>query len=116
MNVSEKDEFVDRLKDYNNKHIEHFNESYAKYIVSKMWHKDASGKKSIGEKYDILKAKEVYERYRGVIPMSITPADIYIAINYQYHNYHCLFTKWFGNDIDYQLIESSMMFWFKDES
>lgn len=24
------------------------------------------------------------------------------GFNNQYHNYHCLFNKWFGNDIDYQ--------------
>lgn len=116
MNISEKDKFIDRLKEYDNKSVEHFNESYAKYIVSNMWHKDTTGKKHMGEKYDMLKAKEICERYRGIIPMSVTPSDIYIAINNQYHNYHCLFNKWFGNDIDYQIIESAIVYWFKDES
>lgn len=64
----------------------------------------------------MLKAKEICERYRGIIPMSVTPSDIYIAINNQYHNYHCLFNKWFGNDIDYQIIESAIVYWFKDKS
>ena len=116
MNISEKAQFVDRLKDYNNSPVEHFNESYAKYIVSKMWHKDISGRKYMGEKYDISKAKEIYERYRGIIPTSFTYSDVYVAINTQYHSYHCLFTKWFGEDVDYQIIESAIMYWFKDEN
>lgn len=115
MSPSEKMQFIDRLKDYDNKQSEHFNESYAKYIVSKMWHKDESGIKCIGEKYDILKAKEICERYRGIIPNSVTYADIYIAINSQYHDYYCLFNRWFVDDIDYKIIESAIKFWFKDE-
>ena len=80
-----------------------------------MWHKDTSGVKHMGEKYDMMKAKEVCERYRGIIPSSITYSDVYIAINSQYHDYYCLFTRWFGNDIDYQIIESAITYWFKDE-
>lgn len=115
MNTSEKSQFVDRLKEYDNKPEEHFNESYAKYIVSKMWHKDDTGKKCMGEKYDMLGAKEVCERYRGIIPTSVTYSDVYIAINSQYHDYYCLFKKWFGEDIDYKIIESAIRFWFKDD-
>lgn len=115
MNPSEKGQFVDRLKDYDNKPMEHFNESYAKYIVSKMWHKDDTGRKCMGEKYDMLMAKEVCERYRGMVPSSVTYSDVYIAINSQYHDYHCLFKKWFGDDIDYKIIESAVRYWFKDE-
>lgn len=116
MNPSEKDKFVDRLKDYDNKPVEHFNESYAKYLVSKMWHKDDMGRKCMGEKYDMLKAKEVCERYRGMISSYVNPSDIYIAINSQYHNYHCLFKKWFGEDLDHKIIESAIRYWFMDES
>lgn len=115
MNPSEKGQFVDRLKDYDNKPMEHFNESYAKYIVSKMWHTDDSGRKCMGEKYDMLMAKEVCERYRGMVPSAVTYSDVYIAINSQYHDYHCLFKKWFGEDVDYKIIESAIRYWFKDE-
>lgn len=115
MNPSEKGQFVARLKEYGNKPTEHFNETYAKYIVSKMWHKDNMGRKYIGEKFDIMMAKETCERYRGIVPSSITYSDIYIAINSHYHDYSCLFKKWFGNDIDQKIIESAIVFWFKDE-
>lgn len=116
MNPSEKGQFVERLKEYDNKPTEHFNEPYAKYIVSKMWHKDDMGKKCVGEKYDMMKAKEVCERYRGLLPSSVTYSDVYIAINYHYHNYHCLFKRWFDGDVDYRIIESAIIFWFKDAS
>lgn len=115
MDQSEKHQFVDRLKEYDNKSTEHFNEAYSKYVVSKMWHTNLEGKRCSGEVYDMYKAKEVRERYRGVIPTSITDADVYVAINSHYHNYHCLFKKWFGDNIDFQIIEAAMVYWFKDD-
>ena len=115
MNYSEKDKFIERLKDYNNKTIGHFNEPYAKFLVSKMWHKDDLGIKCVGERYNTLKAKEVHERYKSMIPSSVTDSDIYIAINSQYHNSQCLFKKWFGSDADSKIIEHAIIYWFKDD-
>lgn len=62
---------------------EHFNDSYAKYTVSKMFHTEGD-RKYVGEKFDMLKAKEICERYRGIIPQSATHGDVYVAINAQY--------------------------------
>lgn len=67
-----------------------------------------------GEKFDIHKAKEICERYRGVIPVSATPTDVYVAINSQYHDYVELFKSWFGDNVDQKIIESAIIFWFKD--
>lgn len=92
---------------------EHFNESYAKYIVSEMYHVE-NGRRHVGEKFDMSKAKEVQERYRGIIPTDVTVADIYVAINAQYHDYEELFKSWFGSNIDSKIIESAIVFWFKD--
>ena len=92
---------------------EHFNDHYAKYIVSEMYHID-NGKKCVGEFFDMHKAKEIQERYRGIISSDITAADIYVAINAQYHDYCELFKTWFGGNIDSKIIESAMVFWFKD--
>ena len=93
---------------------EHFNESYAKYTVSQMYHTE-NGRKYVGEKFDMSKAKEVCERYRGIIPQSVTHADVYVAINAQYHDYCELFKAWFGDNIDTKIIESAINFWFKDD-
>jgi hypothetical protein len=93
---------------------EHFNDSYAKYIVSKMFHTEG-GRKYVGEKFDMLKAKEICERYRGIIPQSATHGDVYVAINAQYHDYCELFKAWFGDSVDSKIIESVINFWFKDD-
>lgn len=54
---------------------EHFTESEAMDLVSDMYHTEG-GRKYSGEKFDIHKAKEICERYRGVIPVSATPTDV----------------------------------------
>lgn len=57
---------------------EHFTESEAMDLVSDMYHTEG-GRKYSGEKFDIHKAKEICERYRGVIPVSATPKRILIG-------------------------------------
>lgn len=93
---------------------DHFIPAEAQYIVSEMYHTE-NGRKYTGEKYDIDKAREVCERYRGFIPSTVNPVDIYVAINAQYHDYANLFKSWFGEKIDHKVIESAIVFWFKDE-
>lgn len=93
---------------------EHFNESYARYLVSNMHHTE-NGRKYVGEKFDMTKTKEVCERYRGILAQSITHADVYVAINSHYHDYCELFKAWFGDNIDQKIIESAIIFWFKDD-
>lgn len=67
-----------------------------------------------GEKFDMYKAKEICERYRGILPTSATVADVYVAINSQYHDYAELFKNWFGDGIEQKIVESAIVFWFKD--
>lgn len=92
---------------------EHFNESEAKYLVADMYHTE-NGRKYSGEKFDMHKAKEICERYRGILPTSVTVADVYVAINSQYHDYAELFKNWFGDSIEQKIVESAIVFWFKD--
>ena len=74
-----------------------------------------NGRKCIGEKFDTTKAKEVCERYRGIIPQTVTTADMYLALNAQYHDYCELFKLWFGDCAEQKIIESAVIFWFKDD-
>lgn len=92
---------------------EHFTESEAKYLVADMYHTE-NGRKYSGEKFDMHKAKEICERYRGILPTSVTVADVYVAINSQYHDYAELFKNWFGDGIEQKIVESAIVFWFKD--
>ena len=82
--------------------------------ISNMYHTE-NGRKYVGEKFDMTKAKEVCERYRGILSQSITHADVYVAINSHYHDYCELFKAWFGDGIDQKIIESAIIFWFKDD-
>lgn len=93
---------------------EHFNEQYAKHEVSKMFHIEGN-KKYVGEKFDMSKAREVYEMFRSMIPQDNTIADIYVAINAQFHDYIVLFRSWFGNNAEQKIIEAAVNFWFKDD-
>lgn len=96
-----------------NDNYESISEEHAHYLVSQMYH-ISNNKKHSGEQYDIHKAKEVFERYRGMIPSHITVYEVYVAINAQYHDYCSLYKTWFGDNIDNKIIESAISFWFKD--
>ena len=106
---------MDRMMRYmrNSMSGEHFTESEAKYLVADMYHTE-NGRKYSGEKFDMHKAKEICERYRGILPTSATVADVYVAINSQYHDYAELFKNWFGDGIEQKIVESAIVFWFKD--
>lgn len=109
---------MDRMMRYmrnsmNGSESEHFTESEAKYLVADMYHTE-NGRKYSGEKFDMHKAKEICERYRGILPTSATVADVYVAINSQYHDYAELFKNWFGDGIEQKIVESAIVFWFKD--
>jgi hypothetical protein len=105
---------ISRMNDMHMMKEDHFSESEAMHIVEGMHHNE-NGKKYFGEKFSMTKAKEVQDRYRGVIPNDITVPDIYVAINAQYHDYEELFKTWFGSNIDSKIIESAITFWFKDD-
>lgn len=92
---------------------EHFDAEYARQLVSEMFHFQ-NGRKITGEKFDMHKAIEVLNKYKGVIPPNITEGDVYVAINAQYHDYCSLFKTWFGSNADSKIIESAIVFWFKD--
>jgi hypothetical protein len=91
----------------------HFDEEYARYVVSNMYHIERSRKHS-GEKYDMKKANEVFSMYKAMLPEHITKYDVYVAINAQYHDYCVLFKSWFGDNIERKIIDSAITFWFKD--
>lgn len=61
-----------------------------------------------------IKAHEICERYKEVLPNDVEPCDVYVAINAQYHDYAKLFEEWFGGNIDNKVFESAITFWFKD--
>lgn len=105
---------VDGNERYNDYGDEHFNKQEAKRTVDEMYHvKD--GKKYIGEKYDMQKAHEVCSKFKDKLEDEVEVADVYVAINAQYHDYCELFEKWFGKgNFDDMIFESAINFWFDD--
>lgn len=115
MDSEEKEKFHDLMKMVHEGFKgDHFNEAYARHEVSKMFHIESS-KKYVGEKFDMNKAREVFEKYRGIIPAENTIADVYVAINAQYHDYVVLFKSWFSDNCEHKIIESAINFWFRDD-
>ena len=92
----------------------HYDEKHAKYIVDNMYHYDTNDKMESGEHFSMIKAKAVCDTYKKMHHLDITPEDVYVAINAQYHDYSKLYKSWFGSNIDNKIIESAMCFWFKD--
>lgn len=105
---------VDGNERYNDYGDEHFNKQEAKRTVDEMYHvKD--GKKYIGEKYDMQKAHEVCSKFKDKLEDEVEVANVYVAINAQYHDYCELFEKWFGKgNFDDMIFESAISFWFDD--
>lgn len=97
----------------------HFDEEYAKWQVSTMYHTVDNGKICKGEIYNYDCAKNVFDKYVRNINSSITVWDVYVAINAQYHDYIRLYSEWFcninKNELDNKIIESAITFYFKDE-
>lgn len=96
----------------------HFDEEYAKWQVSAMYHTANNGKVCKGEIYNYDCAKNVFDKYVHNINSSITVWDVYVAINAQYHDYIRLYSEWFRNinknELDNKIIESAIIFYFKD--
>ena len=50
-----------------------------------------------------------------ILEDEVEVADVYVAINAQYHDYCELFEKWFGKgNFDDMIFESAISFWFDD--
>lgn len=47
--------------------------------------------------------------------MCVTYADVYVALNAQYHDYCELLKVWFDDNIDTKVVESAINFWFKND-
>lgn len=92
----------------------HFSEHEAKAIVNDMYHY-YNGKKVSGEIFSMDKARELCNTHKRTLYGDVDYTDIYVAINAQYHDYCSLFKTWFGNNIDNKIIESALLFWFKDD-
>lgn len=122
-NISEGEalEIVDSLKRFTDKEkrlskyaaCEYLNVSRATFDNYVREGKLPRGKHEIGFKELSWSKKELDEVVKKC-RTSATVADVYVAINSQYHDYAELFKNWFGDGIEQKIVESAIVFWFKD--
>ena len=96
-----------------------FDETYAMYQVSNMYHTKANGVVCRGQIFTVEDAKAIYDKHVRNINREITYWDVYVAVNAQYHDYIRMYKQWFPNlteeQLDEKIIHSAINFWFEDE-
>lgn len=115
-----KDAFWEAMREFHERlRGPHFDELYAKYQVSSMYHTKANGVICRGEVFTAEDAKAIYEKHVRHINRDITYWDVYVATNAQYHDYVRLYKEWFPQlneeQLDEKIIHACINFWFKDE-
>lgn len=97
----------------------HFNEPYAIYQVSQMYHTNNKGVKIDTPLFSIENAKKIYDRRIRPLNKDVTMWDVYVVLNAQYHDNIDLYEKWFSNandsEIEEKIIEATIANWFEDE-
>ena len=116
----DKEAFWETMKDFHEDVFgEHFNEPYAEWQVSQMYHTDSKGKKCTEPMFSMTEAKAIYDKKLKGHHKDITPCDVYVALNAQYHDNINLYERWFpdadGDAMEAIIIESTLNDWIEDE-
>lgn len=82
-----------------------------------MYNTDANGNVYQGEVYTMDDVKEVHSKFRDNLSSRVTIADIYVAINSQYHDYFKVLNKLISeSEMPHKItIEGAISFWFMDK-
>lgn len=83
----------------------HYDEDFARYDVSKMWHIDKQGRRIEGEHWSLAQAKEVMQSNGISAPNN--EYDVYVALNAFWHDLTCV-------EEDDEIVKLAVAFWFKD--
>lgn len=116
----EEESIWEMMKDFHEELVgEHFTEPYALYQVSKMYHTNDKDIKIDEPMFSLDMAKHIYNKHMRILPKEVTPCDVYVALNAQYHDNITLYKKWFPqateDEIADKIIESTIHDWFMDE-
>ena len=108
------------MKDFHERLVgKHFNEPYAIYQVSQMYHTNNKGVKIDTPLFSIEASKKIYDRRIRPLNKDVTMWDVYVALNAQYHDNINLYEKWFpnatNNEIEDKIVEATISNWFEDE-
>lgn len=94
----------------------HFDQEYGEWQVSTMHHK-CGDKIYKGEHWSIEETSAVMAQYRAMLPPEVTPYDFYVALNSEWHDYHCWAREHFDSEeiAETAIIDGAVRFWFKDD-
>ena len=94
----------------------HFDKEYAEWEVEQMHHK-CGDKVYKGEHWSHEETSAVMVKYKPTLSPEITPCDFYVALNTQWHDYHCWLKSLYPTEeeVERAVIESAVRFWFKDD-
>lgn len=93
----------------------HYNEDFARYDVSKMFHKDNSGNVIEGERWNVNAAKEAIKPWIGKISQTCTIYDVYVALNTNWHDKVELWKKKHPETYEADIIEDAVSFYMLDD-
>lgn len=95
----------------------HFDREYAEWQVEQMYHKDKNGRTHRGEHWTLEQTTEVMQSYKSKLPAEVTPADFYVALNTEWHDYICWAMEHYESEdeADNAIIEMAIRFWFMDD-
>ncbi len=93
----------------------HFDEAFAEWQVSRLYHKGADGKIYKGGHWTLEETGEFFARYRNKIPSQYNEYDFHVALNAEYNDY-CVWAKQtFGDDYEQKIVEMAIWFWMLDD-
>lgn len=95
----------------------HYDREYAEWEVEQMHHKSKDGKEYKGEHWSMDATTSVMARYKPMLSSEVTPCDFYVALNAEWHDYHCWAKEHFAaeEEMELAIIEMAVVFWFKDD-
>lgn len=94
----------------------HYDEAYAKYDVSQLYHRDSTGACVQGEYWSVEDVQSVYAKNKNHLG-GANVYDLYVALNREYHEKIMLYNKWADGDTEKaqeMVIESAISFYFSD--
>lgn len=73
---------------------DHFNENFAEWEVSEMYHKDKQGAMHKGQHWSIDQTDSVFEKMRSKFSNTYNKYDWYVTMNMMYHDNYCMYKEW----------------------
>lgn len=116
----DEDGFMEMIREIHEKvKGKHFDEMHGEMQVEKMQHMDEKGNKIRHHLFTFEDAKKVYDRKVRSMGRDISPWDVYVALNAQYHDNACLYKKWFPNineeEMKEKVVEATICNWFSED-